>query len=207
MLVKTLTPKGFGANCYIVIEDENSLIIDPSVDVATLKRVTEGTKVAAIFITHGHFDHIYFLKEAQQEFGVPIYLHEHALEKLSDPRRNYSVVTEEKFVILPEEIDYKLLKDNEILTDVFPKSIQVLETFGHTNCSVSFVIERSLFTGDLLFFENVGRTDLYTSDFSSLLRSLKNLANLKGEYTVYPGHGKPTKLSHERSVNPYFSMQ
>lgn len=207
MIVKTLTPPEFGANCYLLMEEEQAILIDPSVSIERVKKVLGTHKVKAIFITHGHFDHIFHLKDAQKEFQVPIYLHIHAIEKLEDPRRNYSVVTNEKFVILQEEITTKFVKDKDILTDIFPFPVEVLETFGHTNCSISLLIENALFTGDLLFYENVGRTDLYTSDFSELLRSLKRLANLDKDYTVYPGHGKPTKLSYEIKTNAYFQMK
>lgn len=207
MIVKTLTPPEFGANCYLVMAEEEAIIIDPSVTVERMKKALGSHQVKAIFITHGHFDHIFHLKSAQEAFQVPIYLHENALEKLEDPRRNYSVVTNEKFVILQEEINYQLVKDKETLTGVLPTPIEVLETFGHTNCSISLIIENFLFTGDVLFYENVGRTDLYTSDFAELLRSLKRLEHLEKDFTVYPGHGKPTKLSYEIKTNAYFQMK
>src|SRR5690554_2643787 len=188
MIVKTLTPPEFGANCYLVMAEDDAILIEPSVSSDRVRKALGTHHLKAIFITHGHFDHIFHLKDAQKEFDVPIYLHLNAIEKLEDPRRNYSVVTNEKFVVLQEEITYHLVKDKDTLTSLLNIPIEVIETFGHTNCSISLIIENALFTGDLLFHENVGRTDLYTSDFGELLRSLKRLAGLNREFTVYPGH-------------------
>src|SRR5690554_4034264 len=146
MIVKTLTPPEFGANCYLVMAEDDAILIEPSVSIDRVKKALGTHHLKAIFITHGHFDHIFHLKDAQKVFDVPIYLHLHAIEKLEDPRRNYSVVTNEKFVVLQEEITTKFVKDKEILTDIFSYPIEVLETFGHTNCSISLLIENALFT-------------------------------------------------------------
>ena len=80
---------------------------------------------------------------------------------------------------------------------------KVISTPGHSAGSVCYLAEGCLFTGDTLFRENVGRTDLPSGSWRQLFNSLKKLYVLPGDFTVYSGHGDDTTLSHEREFNPY----
>lgn len=81
--------------------------------------------------------------------------------------------------------------------------IQVIATPGHSKGSVCFLAEDMLFSRDTLFAGDCGRCDLFGGDFSKMKASLKRLAALPGDYTVYPGHGPGSRLSYEREHNPY----
>ncbi len=81
--------------------------------------------------------------------------------------------------------------------------VSVLETPGHTQGSVCLAIGDSLFTGDTLFQNSIGRTDLPGGDMAAMGQSLAVLKNLDKHYTVYPGHGPKTTLDREKRVNPY----
>ena len=78
-------------------------------------------------------------------------------------------------------------------------SIKVINTPGHTDGGVCFLVGDSLFTGDTLFRRNIGRTDLFGGDSKKIKESLKKLFSIDGNYTVYPGHGDTTNLDAERS--------
>ena len=82
-------------------------------------------------------------------------------------------------------------------------SFKVLHTPGHTPGSVCLTCENAMFSGDTLFWGSCGRTDLPGGSWHTLRASLKRLADLSGDYDVYPGHGDSTKLSFERKMNPY----
>ena len=79
----------------------------------------------------------------------------------------------------------------------------ILHTPGHTRGSSCYRIEDALFTGDTLFCGGVGRTDLYGGNLSDLKASVRLLADLPGDFRVYPGHGESTTLAAERAANPY----
>ena len=79
----------------------------------------------------------------------------------------------------------------------------VISTPGHTSGSVCFVCDDKIFSGDTLFYRSHGRTDFPTGDEKAMLDSLNKLANLSGNYTVYPGHDMSTTLDSERKYNPY----
>ena len=78
-----------------------------------------------------------------------------------------------------------------------------LETPGHTWGSVCYLCENAIFSGDTLFAGSCGRTDLPGGDWQTIMLSLERLAELEGDYNVYPGHGEATTLDRERNTNPY----
>lgn len=87
--------------------------------------------------------------------------------------------------------------------DLAGLSIRVLHTPGHTPGSVCLMVEDTLFSGDTLFQDSCGRTDLPGGSWATILQSLKRLAQLEGDYTVCPGHGPATTLAEEKRYNPY----
>ena len=82
-------------------------------------------------------------------------------------------------------------------------SLRILHTPGHTPGSVCILAENALFTGDTLFQDSCGRTDLPGGDWATILKSLRRLKSLEGDYKVYPGHGPATTLQDEKTYNPY----
>ena len=96
----------------------------------------------------------------------------------------------------------KFIHEGDVLT-LGALSVYVLETPGHTAGGLSFKAGDVLFTGDTLFAGSCGRTDFENSDLDAMFHSLKKLADQQGDYTVCPGHGELSMLSHERTHNPY----
>ena len=95
----------------------------------------------------------------------------------------------------------KFVKDGDIIT-VGDMQIKVINTPGHTEGGVCYLIEDKLFSGDTLFRESVGRTDLFGGSFEKLLDSVKNkLFKLDDNITVYPGHGPATTIGYEKKHN------
>ena len=82
--------------------------------------------------------------------------------------------------------------------------IKVYYTPGHSPGSVMFEIGGMLFSGDTIFYESVGRTDLYGGSYSQLKQSLAVLQSLPFDMVIYPGHGEKTTVAHEIQFNPYF---
>ncbi len=199
MLIKTLDVGHFGTNCYIVT-DEATLecaIIDPGADGNTIMNYMEQNKLKprAILLTHAHYDHIVALPQVKEETGVPIYM--------SKKDVGLRMAAMDPGFSPPEDTIFCGDGDSIAIGGL---RFSVIETPGHTPGGLTFQCEDALFTGDTLFHGSCGRTDLPGGDIQQELRSLKRLADLSGDYEVYPGHMECSRLSVERNLNPYMRM-
>ena len=191
--IRTLPLGAYQTNCYLVWgEDSPScVVIDPGYEPDTILDAVEqlGKTISAILLTHGHFDHVGAVKDLVAETGCSVYL---CPEDCSMP---------------PQMTAGSLYYTNSYTEGDFVEasglSFKVLHTPGHTPGSVCLMCENVIFSGDTLFWGSCGRTDLPGGDWATILASLRRLANLTGDYDVYPGHGNATTLAFERKMNPY----
>ena len=193
-------------NTYFLYREGGSeaVVVDPA-DYGKLiydKLLENGLQVSAILLTHGHFDHIWgvkALKEAAPE--IKIFAAEAEKELLADVKLNVSGQTGRPCVIKADSY----VKDGEVL-HLADMDIRVIDTPGHTVGGCCFYVEEAgiLVSGDTLFQDSVGRTDLPTGSMSALVRSVRDkLFVLPDEVKVYPGHGEDTSIGHEKKYNPY----
>ncbi len=187
-------------NCYVIENNNELIIIDPSI---TYDFVMQhyNKPIKAVLVTHAHFDHITEL-ESYFNKALEFYFHERAHHKLKDSKLNYSFITNRilEFKICCEQV---MFVDEADIYNLAGLDVQILYTPGHTDCSVSFVIGEYLFSGDLIFKNSVGRTDLYSANPSDLIKSLNKLISKKINYKIYSGHGPITTLEEEKKTNPY----
>lgn len=204
MKVETLPLGELGANCYFVTINGETAVIDPGADVSALREKLaeyEG-KVKYILLTHRHADHVMGTAAAKRLTGAQVVISQADAEGLSDPRVSLANVISR----IPQEcLTADMLVDEGDTLPLGGEELRVMATPGHTVGGVCFLIGDALFSGDTLFRENCGRTDLPTGDYPTILRSLARLAALEGDYTVYPGHDMQTTLEHERKHNPYMN--
>lgn len=192
-------------NCYFAINDDTKevLIIDPGASAAKLaeKVKEESLKPAAILLTHGHFDHASAAEELAGLLGVEIYAEEHEKETLENPQLNLSG-WEGKVSVY--RADHYLRDEQEI--DLAGFHIRVFHTPGHTvgGCCYYFSYQDTLFSGDTLFAQSIGRTDFPKGSESQLVRAIQNkLMGLPDNTEVYTGHGESTTIGTERMYNPF----
>jgi hydroxyacylglutathione hydrolase len=197
MKIETFPLGIYQANSYLLSIDNQYLIIDPgSKPDFLISKIPQSAKVLAILLTHGHFDHFGAAEDLAEHFDAEIYVHYEDEELLGDPNKNYS---EQRNVTCKKHV---LAFDKPYL-HIGPFKINVFHTPGHSPGSVSYLIDQHLFTGDLLFKNSVGRTDLYRSNTHDLFESLKFICSLDGNIAVYPGHGPLTTLKSEIALNPF----
>lgn len=193
MDIITLPLGSYQTNCYLVSADgsDTCIVIDPGYapEQVLLAARNAGKRIEAVLLTHGHFDHVGGVKGIAQAVRCPVYLCE---ADLSMP---------ETFTAGP--LYYTDSYGEGALLDLAGLSIRVLHTPGHTPGSVCLCCEDVMFSGDTLFWGSCGRTDLPGGSWATIQKSLRRLAALEGDYTVYPGHGQSTTLSDERKYNPY----
>ena len=194
MLIKTLPVGMLATNCYIVTDEESKkcAIIDPGAESPMILDYIESNKLVpvAIFLTHGHYDHHMALDAVLEELDVPVYVHESEVDRSGQNRRH----------VLGDNGKLSFYVEGAVI-NVGNLQFKVLETPGHSKGSVTLMCEDALFTGDTLFRGDCGRTDLEGGNYDVMMQSLKRLAELNGDFEVYPGHEESSTLSKERSFN------
>ena len=191
--IKTLALGAYQTNTYLVWEENSPtcVVIDPGYEPDTILDEAKklGKEITAVLLTHGHFDHVGGVRELAAETGCPVYLHE---AELSMPPQ-----------MTAGPLFYTNTYGEGDFVEAAGLSFKVLHTPGHTPGSICLLCENAMFSGDTLFWGSCGRTDLPGGSWATIRKSLLRLAELSGDYDVYPGHGDTTTLSFERKMNPY----
>lgn len=195
MRIRNLCRAGWAANCYLVSEGSDAVIIDPCAPAETITDLLSqsGLNLHAILLTHGHFDHILSLDTLRDATGAPAYLHRGDADFPGDAAKScYLTLIGRDIRHRPAE---RMLDGGEIL-EFGALRFSVLHTPGHTAGCVCYRCGDALFTGDTLFATGYGRTDLPGGNFAALRQSLAALASMQSEpLTIYPGHGEAADLA------------
>ena len=191
----------YQTNTYIVHAKgaKSCCIIDPGYDAKVIlsKVAALGLTVDAVLLTHGHFDHVGAVEDIVKATGCKLWMSESDWSQFPNPVTSY-------FYPLAncDFTEVNFCEDGEVI-QAGGLTFLTLATPGHTHGSVCFRCENALFTGDTLFAGSCGRTDLPGGDGKWLRQSLQRLAELEGDFIIFPGHGESTTLAEEKKYNPY----
>ena len=184
-------------NCYVVRatpETTRVVVVDPGYE-----GVEPGHEVAAILVTHCHWDHLGGIASLAEASGAPVYMPDREAAVLENPQAFYPGQP-----VRPYSADIRL-EGNETF-EVAGLNFETLLVPGHSPGHVAYAPEGVLFSGDVLFAGSVGRTDLPFADWDQLVESIRLLFDrLPPETVVYPGHGPQTTLGAERERNPFLA--
>ena len=190
-------------NCYVVI-DENSkraMVVDPGGESEKILDVLKYNNATLdyIVLTHGHGDHIGALNALKQQSDAKVCIYYTEAEFLKDNNLNLADYVGIQNPNMNPEI---CLKENDILT-IGSINFKVIHTPGHTFGSICLynAKEKILISGDTIFRGAWGRTDLPTSSFEDIIKSIEEkIMVLPDDVIVYPGHGKTTMIKDERHI-------
>uniref|UniRef100_UPI003FEFEC96 MBL fold metallo-hydrolase n=1 Tax=Alistipes shahii TaxID=328814 RepID=UPI003FEFEC96 len=196
-------------NTYVLWDETNECVVidagnsSPREDAALDNFIAEhGLKPVLAANTHGHFDHTLGVEHLKQRYGIPFALSSKDTFLLENAATSGSIFGVKVGAMPTVERDL----DGEQEIRFGKTTLRVLRTPGHTPGHVAFFDEgsKSLFTGDTLFRESIGRTDLPGGDYSWIMRSIFDvLVPLGDEVHVYPGHGPESTIGHEVLYNPF----
>lgn len=195
MKVHTLVSEDYGENTYIAETGTNkAVIIDPGADYESIKGVLAANNLSAeyVFLTHGHYDHIISAHNFEPSI---IYAHISEKELIQTPAYNLSSYMGSGISL--KNINYIEGEEG------FVKGFKYMHTPGHTGGCMIIIKDDCLFSGDTLFYDTVGRTDLPSGNPRMLKESLKVFERLDKNLIVYPGHGQPFTLKDAYGSN-YF---
>ncbi len=199
MKVIKVLPRGFGSNCFILtVDDKTAVVVDPADSGVLTALNNNNLRCEYVLLTHGHFDHVGGCA-ALCKNGARVYCGE-AEKPLIFSAGYLSLFGG---VSVPPFEVYATLKDGEGFS-LCGINFKAIHTAGHTAGGMCYIADgKYLFAGDTLFRRGIGRTDLFSGNFAELLKSLKKIAALEGNYKVLCGHGDDTLLDDERLYNPY----
>jgi hydroxyacylglutathione hydrolase len=182
-------------NCYVIRasrESAEAVVVDPGYE-----GVQPSEHVAAILVTHCHWDHLGGIAALAEATGAPVYMPESEAAVLENPQAFYPGQQ-----IRPYNPDVRLEGDETF--EVGGITFETLSVPGHSPGHVAYATDGMLFSGDVLFAGSVGRTDLPFADWDQLVESIRMLfERLPSETVVHPGHGPQTTLGAERERNPF----
>ena len=208
--IHTFTFNPFQENTYILYnEQKHCIIVDAGCyfeeeNNQLLNFIQQNNLQPVLLLnTHAHLDHVFGLKFLKEKFpNVPFTLHERelpVLHSLPVVSAKYGVPCD-----VPPTPDYFIDEKSEL--KLGDKKIEILFTPGHSPGSLSFYFgeEKFVLSGDALFQQSIGRTDLPGGDFSTLVQSIHDkLFSLPDETQVYSGHGSVTTIGEEKNFNPF----
>jgi len=199
----TLVVGQLQTNCYILQSDPAALIIDPGDEPERILRFIKdiGAKPTQIIATHTHFDHVLGVDMIRSKLKIPFLIHRDdlpMLESMQSRVRQFMGLS----VPPPPKVDGFLSDGNSVT--IGRDSVRVIHTPGHSPGSISLAGENLVLTGDALFNQSIGRTDLPGGDLETLVRSvIDRLFRLDDATIVYPGHGPETSIGDEKLANPF----
>lgn len=176
----------FNQNTYVLTNETQAVIIDAGAELDEVKQAVGERKVLAILMTHLHFDHFWHIDKYLDEFDCPVYIKNGFDFKFLDGESNALTLVRIKFT---KNVEKNRIKYYEKTLKLGKFKFDIISTPGHAADCVCILMNDNLFTGDTVFADTIGRTDLKDSDGEQMLESLKKIKELDFNF-AYPGHNE-----------------
>ncbi len=208
MKIKRFFCNMLSENCYVLERGGKFVVVDPGfcgeTELEGLYALLGDSAPEAVLLTHAHFDHTLGVKPLQQKYpGLPVYMAPEDVVLLEEDARYACGLGIKDFDF---SFDWTPVRDGDELRFDGGFAFRAVATPGHTPGGLCWYCpeEGVVFTGDTLFADTIGRTDLAFGDYDSEIRSImEKLMLLPGSTDVLPGHGRATTIERERMSNPF----
>ncbi len=181
----------YQTNCYIVEVNGREFIIDPGVD-ATNWVIQNSKNPVAILNTHGHFDHVWSNKELKEKLKIPLYV----------PKDDEFMLRDDPFEQGTPVSQADVLVDGDEEFDIDGVGVKFFHFAGHTPGCSAILIGDSLFSGDFVFKNSIGRVDFPYSSPDEMYKSIEKFLLVQEDWIIYPGHGEATTVKAEQKTLP-----
>ena len=202
--MQQIVSKLYESNTFVLENNDEVLIVDAGVTLEEVKKCVGDKKVVGILLTHGHFDHSYYISSYIEEFKTKAYASKFAKEYLADHKKNYS----SDFGLNMNMQDFKdfVFLENSGSIKIGSFLVEFGQLGGHSKSDIFFKVGAYLFVGDVIIGRGIGRMDLYGGNKAEMLKSLKILANVEYE-TMCCGHeGNRTKEAQDKVISTYIKF-
>ncbi len=203
VVIHTLVVGKLETNCYVIESKREAIVVDPGDEPDRIVRFLRDISIRPknIVATHAHFDHVLGVDRVRNSKVATFLIHRGDLPILESMQSRVRQLM--GFEVPPPPKVDGFLKDGDLLR-LGDETIRVLHTPGHSPGSISLSGNGYVLTGDALFNQSIGRTDLPGGDLNTLLHSIRErLFKLDDETIVYPGHGPETTIGDEKLANPF----
>ncbi|MBF8982122.1 MBL fold metallo-hydrolase [Lutibacter sp. B2] len=206
MIIERIPAGIYATNCYVLTceDTKKTAIVDPAGNADEILEYIKKNNLEASFmiLTHAHGDHIGAVCEIKEELNIPVFVHKEDRGMLNDANRNLSSLMSGPSIAIVAD---KLLEDGHIL-NLGNLKLHIIHTPGHTRGGICIKVEDVLFTGDTLFANSIGRTDLEGGSFDQIIDSIKKkILTYEDPIKVLPGHGPASEIGIERAKNPFLN--
>lgn len=204
MIIKHWQAGIFGANNYLVINEarKEAIMIDCSEYTERLENELKSydSELKYILLTHGHFDHVMGINKTKQKYPKAKVCAHVGDKKLIEGINEFM----QKYGMFQETLDIPVINDYLQEGSIVGGQVKIIHTPGHTRGSVCYLIDDNLFSGDTIFLESVGRTDLEGGSFEDIKSNIeKKIFTLDDDIKIFPGHGEFTTVKHEKENNKF----
>ena len=202
--MQQIVSKLYESNTFVLENNDEVLIVDAGATLEEVKKCVGDKKVVGILLTHGHFDHSYYISSYIEEFKTKAYASKFAKEYLADHKKNYS----SDFGLNMNMQDFKnfVFLENSGSIKIGSFLVEFGQLGGHSKSDMSFKVGEYLFVGDVIIGRGIGRMDLYGGSKAEMLKSLKILANVEYE-TMCCGHEENrTKEAQDKVISTYIKF-
>lgn len=198
ILTFVVTP--FAENCYVLKDEGEAVVIDPGECTPELLDALTGIQVKQIINTHCHIDHVGGNKGVKDKTGAPLLIPEGELALLQSVPQQGAMFGVQ---VPPSPDPDGYIKEGNTVT-VGSQQLKIFSAPGHSPDHMILVGDGFTFSGDVLFYGSIGRTDLPGGSYEQLMQSIKTrMLTLPDETVVYSGHGPHTTIGNERATNPF----
>jgi hydroxyacylglutathione hydrolase len=188
------------ANCYILRNKHEAVVIDPGGDPEVIYPCIGDRTLRYVINTHGHYDHIAANNPLKARYDTTLACSSIDTQMLLDPDKNLSALVGARYISVAPDL---LLSDGDTL-NIGGETLEIIHTPGHTEGSISLHMGTVLFSGDTLFYHSIGRTDLPGGNLDMLRESITTrLYTLPDKTVVYTGHGESTLIGEEKRCNEW----